>query len=219
MSRRNARRCCAASSGRLDALRVRPCLLDILAGQVPAERAGADWAEGGLLAWTRRAAPSADLCAGDFGESRRAGLRRDPRRPRLPGCLPPSRSGSRPAGGAPGSRCRDSAAVRRDGVGPGDGWRLLLGDRAGRRACRRGLEIAAAGGLPHSCRPTLRRSGVLPARTPGTPAAPGSLRRLIWPSPPDPRRDLRRRSGRTDPDQRNGKRPVTASRPGLPQHS
>jgi len=92
-------------------------------------------------------------------------------------------------------------------VGGGSCW----GERAGPR--RLSLEIAAAGALPRSCRPTLRGPGLLPARTPGTPAAPGSLRRLIWPSPPGPRRDLRRRSGRTDPDQPIGKRPVTANRP------
>jgi ATP-dependent Lhr-like helicase len=55
-------------SGRLDALQIPDCPLDILAQQVVAECAAADWAEDELLALARHAAPFADLSAGDFGE-------------------------------------------------------------------------------------------------------------------------------------------------------
>ncbi len=55
-------------SGRLDALQVPGCPLDILAQQMVAECAAADWAEDDLLALARHAAPFADLSAEDFGE-------------------------------------------------------------------------------------------------------------------------------------------------------
>ncbi len=55
-------------SGRLDTLQVPACPLDILAQQVVAECAAADWAEDDLLALVRRAAPFADLSAEDFDE-------------------------------------------------------------------------------------------------------------------------------------------------------
>ena len=55
-------------SGRLDALVVPAGPLDILAQQVVAECAAADWAEEDLLAMVRRAAPFAELSAEDFGE-------------------------------------------------------------------------------------------------------------------------------------------------------
>ncbi|MDX6336063.1 MAG: ATP-dependent helicase Lhr and Lhr-like helicase, partial [Streptosporangiaceae bacterium] len=55
-------------SGRLDALQVPDCPLDILAQQVVAECAAEDWAEDDLLALVRQAAPFADLTAEDFGE-------------------------------------------------------------------------------------------------------------------------------------------------------
>ncbi|HLQ55754.1 MAG TPA: DEAD/DEAH box helicase [Streptosporangiaceae bacterium] len=54
--------------GRLDALQVPVCPLDILAQQVVAECAAADWAEDELLALARHAAPFADLSAEDFEE-------------------------------------------------------------------------------------------------------------------------------------------------------
>ncbi len=57
-----------ARSGRLDALQVPDCPLDILAQQVVAECAAEDWAEDDLLALVRRAAPFAGLSAGDFGD-------------------------------------------------------------------------------------------------------------------------------------------------------
>jgi ATP-dependent Lhr-like helicase len=55
-------------SGRLDALQVPDCPLDILAQQVVAECAAEDWAEDDLLALARRAAPFADLSAADFDD-------------------------------------------------------------------------------------------------------------------------------------------------------
>ncbi|PZS38227.1 MAG: hypothetical protein DLM62_14895, partial [Pseudonocardiales bacterium] len=55
-------------SGRLDALLVPECPLDILAQQVVAECAAENWAEDDLLALVRRAAPFAGLSAEDFGE-------------------------------------------------------------------------------------------------------------------------------------------------------
>ena len=55
-------------SGRLDAVLVPDCPLDILAQQMVAECAAEDWAEDDLLALVRRAAPFAGLTAGDFGE-------------------------------------------------------------------------------------------------------------------------------------------------------
>ena len=57
-----------ARAGRLDALLVPACPLDILAQQVVAECAAEDWAEDDLLALARRAAPFADLSAEDFGD-------------------------------------------------------------------------------------------------------------------------------------------------------
>ncbi len=57
-----------ARAGRLDALQVPACPLDILAQQVVAECAAEDWAEDDLLALARRAAPFADLSAEDFGD-------------------------------------------------------------------------------------------------------------------------------------------------------
>ncbi len=57
-----------ARSGRLDALVVPDCPLDILAQQIVAECSAEDWAEDDLLALVRRAAPFAGLSAGDFGE-------------------------------------------------------------------------------------------------------------------------------------------------------
>ena len=56
-----------ARSGRLDALQVPAGPLDILAQQMIAECAAADWAEDELLALFRQAAPFAELTAGDFG--------------------------------------------------------------------------------------------------------------------------------------------------------
>jgi ATP-dependent Lhr-like helicase len=55
-----------ARSGRLDRLRIPRCPLDILAQQVVAECAAADWAAGDLLALARGAAPFAELSAADF---------------------------------------------------------------------------------------------------------------------------------------------------------
>ena len=55
-------------SGRLDALVIPDCPLDILAQQIVAECAAEDWAEDDLLDLVRRAAPFAGLTAGDFGE-------------------------------------------------------------------------------------------------------------------------------------------------------
>ncbi|HEY5355650.1 MAG TPA: DEAD/DEAH box helicase [Streptosporangiaceae bacterium] len=55
-------------SGRLDALQVPDCPLDILAQQMVAECAAEDWAEDDLLALVRRAAPFAGLSAEDFGD-------------------------------------------------------------------------------------------------------------------------------------------------------
>ena len=57
-----------ARAGRLDALQVPDCPLDILAQQMVAECAAADWAEDDLLALARRAAPFAELSAEDFGD-------------------------------------------------------------------------------------------------------------------------------------------------------
>jgi ATP-dependent Lhr-like helicase len=57
-----------ARSGRLDALQVPDCPLDILAQQMVAECAAEDWAEDDLLALVRQAAPFAGLTAEDFGE-------------------------------------------------------------------------------------------------------------------------------------------------------
>ena len=56
-----------ARSGRLDALQVPAGPLDILAQQMIAECAAADWAEDELLALFRQAAPFAELTADDFG--------------------------------------------------------------------------------------------------------------------------------------------------------
>ena len=55
-------------SGRLDALQFPVAPLDILAQQMVAECAAADWAEQDLLTLVRRAAPFADLSAEDFDE-------------------------------------------------------------------------------------------------------------------------------------------------------
>ncbi len=55
-------------SGRLDALQVPVCPLDILAQQMVAECAAADWAEEELLALARRAAPFSALSQEDFEE-------------------------------------------------------------------------------------------------------------------------------------------------------
>ena len=55
-------------SGRLDALQVPDCPLDILAQQMVAECAAEDWAEDDLLALVRQAAPFAGLTAEDFDE-------------------------------------------------------------------------------------------------------------------------------------------------------
>ncbi|HEX4661243.1 MAG TPA: DEAD/DEAH box helicase [Streptosporangiaceae bacterium] len=57
-----------ARSGRLDALIVPAGPLDILAQQMVAECAAEDWAEAGLLALARQAAPFADLSQADFEE-------------------------------------------------------------------------------------------------------------------------------------------------------
>ncbi len=57
-----------ARSGRLDALLIPDCPLDILAQQIVAECAAQEWAEDDLLALVRRAAPFAGLTSGDFGE-------------------------------------------------------------------------------------------------------------------------------------------------------
>ena len=57
-----------ARSGRLDALQVPDCPLDILAQQMVAECAAEDWAEDDLLALVRQAAPFAGLTAEDFDE-------------------------------------------------------------------------------------------------------------------------------------------------------
>ena len=56
------------ASGRLDALVVPVAPLDILAQQVVAECAAADWAQDELLALVRRAAPFADVSEQDFDE-------------------------------------------------------------------------------------------------------------------------------------------------------
>ncbi len=56
-----------ARSGRLDALQVPAGPLDILAQQMIAECAAADWAENELLTLFRQAAPFAELTADDFG--------------------------------------------------------------------------------------------------------------------------------------------------------
>ncbi|HEX9067084.1 MAG TPA: DEAD/DEAH box helicase, partial [Streptosporangiaceae bacterium] len=57
-----------ALAGRLDALVMPSCPLDILAQQVVAECAAAEWAEDELLALVRRAAPFAGVSAADFAE-------------------------------------------------------------------------------------------------------------------------------------------------------
>ncbi len=57
-----------ARSGRLDALLVPSCPLDILAQQVVAECAAQEWAEDELLALVRRAAPFASVSAEDFAD-------------------------------------------------------------------------------------------------------------------------------------------------------
>jgi ATP-dependent helicase Lhr and Lhr-like helicase len=55
-------------SGRLDALIVPECPLDILAQQIVAECAAAEWEEDNLLALMRRAAPFASLAEEDFDQ-------------------------------------------------------------------------------------------------------------------------------------------------------
>jgi ATP-dependent Lhr-like helicase len=57
-----------ARAGRLDALVMPACPLDILAQQVVAECAAADWADDELLALVRGAAPFSDVSAEDFAE-------------------------------------------------------------------------------------------------------------------------------------------------------
>ena len=57
-----------ARSGRLDALRIPACPLDILAQQVVAECAAEEWAEDGLLSLARCAAPFSAVTAEDFEE-------------------------------------------------------------------------------------------------------------------------------------------------------
>ena len=57
-----------ARSGRLDALQIPAGPLDILAQQMVAECAAAEWAEDDLLTLFRRAAPFAELTAADFAE-------------------------------------------------------------------------------------------------------------------------------------------------------
>src|SRR5271165_3790699 len=57
-----------ARSGRLDQLRIPQCPLDILAQQVVAECAAAEWVAGDLLELVRGAAPFASVSAADFGE-------------------------------------------------------------------------------------------------------------------------------------------------------
>ena len=95
-----------ARAGRLDALHVPACPLDILAQQVVAECAAADWAEDDLLALARRAAPVRGPVRRGLRRRRRPGLRRDPDRPRPAGRLPApgpgDRAAARPAGRPPG---------------------------------------------------------------------------------------------------------------------
>jgi ATP-dependent helicase Lhr and Lhr-like helicase len=57
-----------ARAGRLDAVIIPQCPLDILAQQLVAECAAADWPEDGLLRLARGAAPFAGLSAEDFAE-------------------------------------------------------------------------------------------------------------------------------------------------------
>jgi ATP-dependent Lhr-like helicase len=57
-----------AHAGRLDALIIPSCPLDILAQQVVAECSAADWAQDDLLALVRGAAPFSSVSAGDFEE-------------------------------------------------------------------------------------------------------------------------------------------------------
>ena len=57
-----------ARSGRLDRLRIPQCPLDILAQQVVAECAAAEWVAGDLLSLVRGAAPFASVSAEDFAE-------------------------------------------------------------------------------------------------------------------------------------------------------
>jgi ATP-dependent helicase Lhr and Lhr-like helicase len=57
-----------AKSGRLDRLRIPSCPLDILAQQVVAECAAAEWDTGELLALVRSAAPFATVSADDFAD-------------------------------------------------------------------------------------------------------------------------------------------------------
>ena len=57
-----------ARGGRLDALVIPQCPLDILAQQIVAECAAAEWAEDDLLTLVRGAAPFAAVSAGDFDE-------------------------------------------------------------------------------------------------------------------------------------------------------
>jgi ATP-dependent Lhr-like helicase len=57
-----------ARSGRLDRLRIPSCPLDILAQQVVAECAAAEWDAGELLALVRGAAPFAAVSAADFAD-------------------------------------------------------------------------------------------------------------------------------------------------------
>jgi ATP-dependent Lhr-like helicase len=56
------------TAGRLDALQIPSCPLDILAQQVVAECAAAEWSEQDLLALVRGAAPFADVTAEDFAD-------------------------------------------------------------------------------------------------------------------------------------------------------
>ena len=84
-------------AGRLDALLVPDAPLDILAQQMVAECAAADWAEDDLLALVRRAAPFAGPVRRGLRRGRRAGLRGHPDRPRPPRRLPAPRPGERAA--------------------------------------------------------------------------------------------------------------------------
>ena len=69
--------------------------LDILAQQMVAECAAADWAEDELLALVRRAAPFAGLSEQDFDEVAELVSDGHPDRPRPPGRLPAPRPGQR----------------------------------------------------------------------------------------------------------------------------
>ena len=127
-----------ARAGRLDALQVPACPLDILAQQVVAECAAEDWAEDDLLALARRAAPFADLSARGLRRRRRPGLRRDPDRPRPPGGLPAPGPGRRRLTGRRGARL---AALTSGGAIPelGDYRVLAEPDDDPRRDGQRGL--------------------------------------------------------------------------------